>query len=314
MTSLKRYAQKTVSFIIALAVIFSLIPLSSAPAHAAGNLISNPGGETASGWTKSSGNTTTVYYGSKNYSAQYTRTGSGSFYMYCNSNGNGEISQTVTGLVIGKTYKASVWVNNYLSYSQYPGTAGLSIAGQQASFSTWKGSGFHQLSITFVATSTTTTFKLFGQNINDDVSFDDCSLEEQNTSPFTSQEIEYLASLIFYEARGGNTYCRELVAQVAVNRCNDSRFPNTLYSVLTQSGQYATASLVINNSWRTHPEYNANQASCFAAASKVANGLSVNESGQSWPASVLFHGTYTSAPVPGASLYRTISGENFFTY
>jgi hypothetical protein len=51
---------------------------------------------------------------------------------------------------------------------------------------------------------------------------------------------ELLACVIFQEA-GGDAHCdecRRRVADVVLNRVNDSRFPNTIHGVLTQKGQY----------------------------------------------------------------------------
>ena len=54
------------------------------------------------------------------------------------------------------------------------------------------------------------------------------------------EELEMLACVIYQEA-GGNSctdYCRYCVGDVVLNRIADSRFPNTMYEVLTQKGQY----------------------------------------------------------------------------
>lgn len=52
--------------------------------------------------------------------------------------------------------------------------------------------------------------------------------------------IEYLAILIYQEA-GGDACCddcRMRVADIALTRVKDSRYPDTLYGVMTQKGQY----------------------------------------------------------------------------
>lgn len=55
-------------------------------------------------------------------------------------------------------------------------------------------------------------------------------------------ELEMLACVIYQEA-GGNACCdncRRYVGDIVLNRVNDPRFPNTMYGVLTQSGQYGS--------------------------------------------------------------------------
>ena len=61
--------------------------------------------------------------------------------------------------------------------------------------------------------------------------------EEPETDP---EEAEQLAIVIYREA-GGDAVCdecRRRVADVALNRVADSRFPDTLFEVLTQKRQY----------------------------------------------------------------------------
>ena len=58
--------------------------------------------------------------------------------------------------------------------------------------------------------------------------------------PYTSDELEMMALVIYQEA--GADYCsdetRLMVGTVVMNRVADSRFPNTIYGVLTQRAQY----------------------------------------------------------------------------
>lgn len=62
-----------------------------------------------------------------------------------------------------------------------------------------------------------------------------------NVAPEINQkDIELLACVIYQEA-GGDACCddcRRRVADVVLNRVNDSRFPNDIHSVLTQPNQY----------------------------------------------------------------------------
>lgn len=64
--------------------------------------------------------------------------------------------------------------------------------------------------------------------------------ETEVAAPEYSAEVEMLACLIYQEC-GGDAYCsdcRRRVADVALNRVNSPAFPNTLYEVLVQEGQY----------------------------------------------------------------------------
>ena len=58
-------------------------------------------------------------------------------------------------------------------------------------------------------------------------------------SQYTDEDIRILATTVFYEAGCTTEEMREYVAQVVLNRVADRRFPNTIYSVVTQPGQYA---------------------------------------------------------------------------
>ena len=63
---------------------------------------------------------------------------------------------------------------------------------------------------------------------------------EETEPPYTRDELEMLALVIYQEA-GGNGCSDEtrlMVGSVVMNRVADSRFPDTLYGVLTQRAQY----------------------------------------------------------------------------
>jgi hypothetical protein len=127
---------------------------------------------------------------------------------------------------------------------------------------------------------------------------------------FTSEEIEWLTAMVYYEARGMDSFCKELTAQVAVNRVGSSKFPNTLEEVLKAPRQYgygtpgATATLIFNRSYASYigtPVWNA----CYEAARKVANGLSVDENGNRWPKDVLFQHSFENPNANGTGLFKT---------
>ena len=58
-------------------------------------------------------------------------------------------------------------------------------------------------------------------------------------SQYTDEDVRILATTVYYEAGGTTEEMRQYVAQVVLNRVADHRFPNTVYSVVAQPGQYA---------------------------------------------------------------------------
>lgn len=58
--------------------------------------------------------------------------------------------------------------------------------------------------------------------------------------PYTAEELEMIALVIYQEAGGdaSSDETRLMVGTVVMNRVADSRFPDTIYEVLTQKSQY----------------------------------------------------------------------------
>jgi len=303
-------------------MVLSMVPIS---VQAAGtNLAGNPGAESYNGngavtvWggyplsnTTLSGSTVQKRSGSRSFCITQTTT-----------SGGGEWYQGLT-LSAGKTYEFSAWVytNEVSSFSGSSDGAYISINNYanntEIHSETIKRNtnGWYKLTATFSPTITRSyDIALAAYGTRGNVYFDDVSLIERASTPFTEAEIELLAKLVFWEINNGNSYAKELVAQVAVNRVNRSGFPDTLYGVITAPGQYSTKDLVIGNTWVSNSSYASTKDACFAAARNVAYGISVDEWGNSWPTNVLYHGTYSSStsPAPNTWHYRTISGENFF--
>jgi hypothetical protein len=131
---------------------------------------------------------------------------------------------------------------------------------------------------------------------------------------FSAQEVEWLAALVYYEARGMDMYCRELTAQVAINRLRSTKFPNSLESVLRAPGQYATADRIFSGAYTAHIG-TSTWAYCMEAAHKVASGLSVDENGKPWPSNVLYQHSFESATRLGTGLFRTFrSGSQWMHF
>lgn len=63
--------------------------------------------------------------------------------------------------------------------------------------------------------------------------------EDTETVEVNKSDLELLAIAIYTEVGGCCEDCYRYVGDVILNRVNDSRFPDTIYGVLTQRGQYA---------------------------------------------------------------------------
>lgn len=62
----------------------------------------------------------------------------------------------------------------------------------------------------------------------------------RNLSQYTWDDIRILTTTVYHEAGSTTEQLRQYVAQVALNRVEDSRFPDSVYGVITQRGQYNT--------------------------------------------------------------------------
>ena len=60
-------------------------------------------------------------------------------------------------------------------------------------------------------------------------------------NPPTESEVRWLAAITYLEAGNQSYYGKKCVASVVVNRVKSKRFPNTIKSVLFQSGQFTPA-------------------------------------------------------------------------
>lgn len=65
-------------------------------------------------------------------------------------------------------------------------------------------------------------------------------VDSTSDKTYTDEELEILALIVYQEAGGDNVSdsTRRLVAQVFLNRVNDSRFPDSFYEVATANRQY----------------------------------------------------------------------------
>ena len=100
---------------------------------------------------------------------------------------------------------------------------------------------------------------------------------EETEPPYTADELEMMALVIYQEA--GSDDCsdetRLMVGTVVMNRVADSRFPDTLYEVLTQRSQYGR----LHWTGLVWPERasNSNEAHAVARAYECAERILLGE-------------------------------------
>ncbi|MGO5052496.1 cell wall hydrolase [Lachnospiraceae bacterium LCP25S3_G4] len=87
--------------------------------------------------------------------------------------------------------------------------------------------------------------------------------------PATTQDVDLLAAIIECEAGGGSYDGMVAVGGVIMNRVRSSRFPNTIYDVIYQKGQFSPAS---SGKLARVLERGAN-ATCYNAANDALNGI-----------------------------------------
>lgn len=92
-------------------------------------------------------------------------------------------------------------------------------------------------------------YDIMWNNTNDDVRKNFPIAVQANACGMTPEEFEFLARVVQAESNGTTDWSdfedKVLIACVILNRVNDSRFNNSITSVLTQSGQFST----VSNGW-----------------------------------------------------------------
>ena len=120
-------------------------------------------------------------------------------------------------------------------------------------------------------------------------------------SQYTDEDVRILATTVYYEAGGTTEELREYVAQVVLNRVADSRFPNTIYAVITQPGQYsgdyataAATQAIKDKDARNGTSY---YATCVVSAKKAMMG------GVDMPSNVVFEANFKQGTGVWKSIY-----------
>lgn len=124
---------------------------------------------------------------------------------------------------------------------------------------------------------------------------------EEEVPTYSQEDLNLLARLIFNEAGSDNISDRQqqLVGMVVINRTNSEYFPNTIYDVIYQKGQY---SCVGNSIWENDPPQRS-----------IDNAKLVLEGKVSAPSNVLFQAEF----LQGDGIYEqfdNISTTTYFCY
>lgn len=125
------------------------------------------------------------------------------------------------------------------------------------------------------------------------------------TKIFPDSDLEMMAIVIYREA-GGNAYSnktRIMVGNVVMNRVRSSRFPNTIYGVLTQRGQYAGMSSAV-----TWPSMASNRWEKDAVKRAWACARRVQAGENYLPANVVYQSDYRNL---GSGIYCVGDGMYF---
>lgn len=122
----------------------------------------------------------------------------------------------------------------------------------------------------------------------------------KNLSQYTWDDIRILTTTVYHEAGSTTEQLRQYVAQVALNRVKDSRFPNTVYGVITQRGQYNTkyatmdAAQAIKNKDAANGTYN--WQTCKNSVMQAMMGKT------DMPGNVLYQANFTQ----GSGLWKSV--------
>ena len=136
---------------------------------------------------------------------------------------------------------------------------------------------------------------------NKDVTTEPVTTEttELSKSSYTEDDLFYLAAAVCREAGGSSEEIQLLVANVVINRVNSSRYPNTIYGVLTQRMQYGTM-------WKygiSFPKWADQKVKdqCYSVARRILEGERV------CPTNVVFQAEFKQ----GSGVYKEFDGFYF---
>ena len=117
------------------------------------------------------------------------------------------------------------------------------------------------------------------------------------------EELECLATAVYYESKGEPLVGQLAVAEVIVNRTKSSRFPSTLCGVVKQRGQFS----FVRGGRLPHAPRNASWRKAVAIAHIAVNDLADGAA----PSALFFHARRVS---PGWKLKRIAAVGNHVFY
>ena len=112
---------------------------------------------------------------------------------------------------------------------------------------------------------------------------------------YSDEDLYLLSHLIYAESSGCSDEHQLAVGSVVLNRVNDNLFPNSLYEVIHQNGQY---SCTWNGSFERTPD-----------EQSVNNAIYLLENGSQIPSNVLYQAEFEQ----GSSVWKQI-GNTYFCY
>ena len=123
--------------------------------------------------------------------------------------------------------------------------------------------------------------------------------EKEYIQKFSDEDLYHLAVAICKEAGGENEEVQLLVANVIMNRVNSSIYPDTIYDVITQKGQYGTMykDEIEFPKWAT----NSVQEQCYNSARIILEG------NKFCPENVLYQAGFKQ----GSGVYKEYPGYYF---
>lgn len=112
---------------------------------------------------------------------------------------------------------------------------------------------------------------------------------------YTDEELYIMSHLIYGEAANGSNELQLSVGSVVLNRVKSNKFPNSIKSVVFQSGQYACT---WDGNYNKKPSKQA-----------INNAIYLLENGSQLPKSVVFQAEFTQ----GKGIYKKV-GNTYFCY
>lgn len=126
--------------------------------------------------------------------------------------------------------------------------------------------------------------------------------KEEEPENYTEDDLYYLAAAVCCEAGGENEEIQLLVANVVINRVNSSFYPDTIYDVLTEYGQYGMMWEYVIEFPDWADESVKNQ--CYSVARRVLEGE------RFCPENVLFQAEFEQ----GSGIFKQFGDEYYFCY